>query len=280
MIYLSCHKRAYCFISFLENFQWILNKNGYETKIVFEIEQNDDLWVIIWNSLPILPRKCIIYNMDPMLDHIFNELKSLIQNSPKTNVLQIVNYCYGKTFNKIKELNLQCSVMPYGYSDYHKTIHASINDPTDILFYGNISPRRQKVLQQIYEFAVAKAYKLKIFNNNLYHTHDKIREIINSKIVISIASDDAKLFETNDLARSSQILSLGGFLITEYIGDTNVESKMEKYAPHFSTEKQLLYLLEYYLTHEEKRLEMIAKVKTEFKKDFDLEKDMLNVFNL
>ena len=78
MIYLYCHKNASCFISYLKNIQWLLDKNNIKSIITHQIEQNDHLWIVICDpNIICLPRKCIIYNMDPMIDSIFNSLKTI-----------------------------------------------------------------------------------------------------------------------------------------------------------------------------------------------------------
>lgn len=273
MIYLACQLTAKCFIPFLENIQYLLNKNGIETKITFEIVENDDLWFIIWNGFTKLPKKSILYNMDPMVDTIFNELQNLTDNYKP---LCILNYCYGKTFEKIKTLGLPCDVLPYGYSDYYKNLN--LEKTTDVLFFGNIQHRRYEILKRVDELCQNKNYNFKIFNNNLYGEQKHI-EICKSKIVISIASFDANLFQTNDLARSSQILSSNNFLITEYIGDNVVESKMTKYCPHFKTVDELLNYIDFYMQNDNARQEMIKLAQIEFPHDFNFEKELLKVIS-
>lgn len=274
MIYLSCCPTAKCFIPFLENIQYLLNKNGFETKITFEIIENDDLWFIIWNGISKLPKKSILYNMDPMVDNIFNELKNL---TDEYKPLCILNYCYGKTFDKIKSLDIRCDVLLYGYSEYHKKLN--LDKTTDVLFFGNIQHRRYEILKRVEELCHNKKYNLKIFNNNLYGEQKHI-EICKSKIVISIASFDANLFQTNDLSRSSQILSSNNFLITEYIGDNIVETKMSKYCPHFKTVDELLNYIDFYMQNDNARQEMINLAQNQFPQDFNFEKDLLKAISI
>jgi spore maturation protein CgeB len=100
-----------------------------------------------------------------------------------------------------------------------------------------------------------------------------------AKIVISIASDDTKLFHGNDLARSAQVISSGGFIITEYIGDSTVETVMSEYVPHYNTVDELISKVDYYLCNPDEREKMIALVKERFPKDFNLETSLLEMIS-
>jgi hypothetical protein len=179
MIYLLCAATCRCFVPFLQNFKYLLEKNGHEAKIVHQYNpaQDDglDLWIVIWNSVPILPRKCIIYNMDPMVPHFERQIKTLIQNSPDSNILKIVDYCYGLNQPKLTELNIPLSVMVYGYSPYHKYlrdlatsyIDGPISQPIDILFYGNVSKRRIPIIVELNKLADRKNYNFMVRNYDL-----------------------------------------------------------------------------------------------------------------
>src|SRR5690606_24159943 len=110
-----------------------------------------------------------------------------------------------------------------------------IEENIDIAFYGNIAGRRIKYIEELKNFSEENNYKFSVFNYNLFDENEKIKIILSSKIIISIASADTLKMNCNDLARSSQVLSLGKFIITEKMGDVDVENKMSEYTPHFST---------------------------------------------
>ena len=274
MIYLYCGADK-CFDPMIKTFKYILDQNNIESVISPQIEQNDDLWFIIWNNAQKLPKKCIIYNLDPTVDVLSKQLQNLINNSPNSHILEIVNYCYGKTMDHLNKLSYPCSVMPYGYSSFHKL--PIIDKDIDILFYGNISPRRAAILDKVKELCRERQYSIVCRNVDLYDQFEKSQMIARSRMVISFASEDAKLCETNDLARSSQVISSGNFIITEFIGDRVVEGKMNEYIPHFSTTEELLQLIEYYLDNPQKRLEKIDQAGIQFKEDFNLEHDFVSL---
>ena len=296
MYYLLCHPQCRCFIPFLRNFEYLLKKNGHDAKLVFIYDANTDngtdLWFVIWNGLPILPKRCIIYNMDPMVPHINKQLHELIQQSKTSKILKFIDYCYGSNKSKLADLltshNVPYKVLPYGYSSYHGlvkqvifcTITVPIKSDIDILFYGNVSGRRIPMLLAVKDLAVRNNYNLMIRNYNLFDEREKILTIARAKIIISFASADTLAFKGNDLARSAQVLSSGGFVITEFIGDSTVENIMKEYVPHYNTVDELLQLLQYYLTNEAARLAKLEVIAERFPKDFPLEKNLLEIVTI
>ena len=267
MIYLYCGVDR-CFDPIIDTFKYILDQNNIDSVISPVIEQNDDLWFVIWNKAHVLPKRCIIYNLDPTVEVVSKQMQGLIARSPDSEIVEIVNYCYGKTVEYLNKLPYPCSVMPYGYSKYHQT--PDLDKDIDVLFYGNVSPRRRIILHAVNELCSRNGYKFVCRYNNLYNQNEKLQLIARSRIVVSFASEDAKQCETNDLARSSQVISSGNFIITEFIGDKVVEGKMKEYVPHFSTTDELLQLVEFYLENPQKRLDKIGQAN-QFKNDFDLE---------
>ncbi len=289
MIFLLYHIDCKCFLPFMQNFQWILQQNNMPSKIVnqYKFHEKDDVWFVIWNDLQILPPKCIIYNMDPMVPNVEYKFRNLLDNNPETKVSKLVDYAYSlniNIFNTIDRLkNTPKLVMPYGYSPYHKYIKESyfgnieLLKDIDILFYGNVSQRRIPMIQALQKLSDDKNYVFVIRNNNLFDEPEKIMTIQMAKIVVSFASYDTKLFQCNDLARSAQVLSDGGFVITEYIGDKTVENLMSNYTPHYNTIEELVELVDYYLTNPEKRDQKLYSIKQNFSSDLNLEKYLLKI---
>ena len=128
-----------------------MNKNGLNAKVVFnydpKTDTGKDLWFVIWNWIEILPKKCIIYNMDPMVPHIEKGLRDLIARSPESKILKLVDYCYGLNLTKladlIKDKQLETDVLIYGHSVFHQHMlnklvpeRAGIVKDIDILWYG------------------------------------------------------------------------------------------------------------------------------------------------
>lgn len=298
MYYLLCHPQCRYFIPFLRNFEYLLKKNGHDAKLVFAYDANtdngSDLWFVIWNSLPVLPKRCIIYNMDPMVPHIDKQLHELIQRSTSktsstSKILKFVDYCYGSNKSKLADIltlhNIPYKILPYGYSKYHSlvkqfifsTLPEPVKSDIDILFYGNVSGRRIPLIMSINDFVRRNNYTFMIRNYDLFDEREKILTIARARIIISFASADTLAFKGNDLARSAQVLSSGGFVITEFIGDSTVENVMKEYVPHYSTVDELLELLKHYLSNEAARQAKLKVIAERFPKDFPLEKNLLEI---
>jgi len=288
MLYLLCHPGCRCFIPFLQNFEYLFNKNGVECKFVLSYDpytdNGEDLWIVIWNGLSVLPRKCIIYNMDPMVPHIEQGLRSLIIRSRKYKILKLVDYCYGLNPTKLDNIELPKSILTYGYSPYHamlkqKLVPANTKKDIDILFYGNVSERRIPMITALGNLSKQKGYSFMLRHNNLFNEEEKIQTIARAKVIVSFASNDTKLFHGNDLARSAQVISSGGFIITEYIGDETVETKMSEYVPHYNTVEELVSKVDYYLTNPDEREKLIALASEKFPQDFNLEKGLMDLIS-
>ena len=179
MIYLYCNPGCKCFIPFLQNLEFLLNKNGIPAKIDLQYnpatDTGEDLWFVIWNWIQVLPKKCIIYNFDPMVPHIDKGIHDLVTRSPHSKVLKFADYCYGLNQAKIADLNFDNTFLIYGHSVYHNYIldrlvpfHNNITKDIDILWYGNISERRVPILKAVDELARRKGYKFMLRNNNLF----------------------------------------------------------------------------------------------------------------
>jgi hypothetical protein len=287
MIHLLCSPHCHCFIPFLHNFEYILNKSGLPAKVTLSYDPDTDdgtnLWFVIWNNLPVLPRKCIIYNMDPLVPHIEQGIRSLIQRSPNSTIVKFVDYTHSIHFERLADLNLDHSVLLYGYSSYHmylkeKHVPKDIIQDIDILFYGNVTGRRIPYFQAIYALCQKRGYRFVIRNYDLFNEIEKITMIARSKIILSVASADTLACKTGDLARSAQVMSSGGFIITELVGDTLVESKLSKYMPFYSTLPELLQKLELFLDNPVLRNKLIRLTMEQFPKDFDMETDLIKLF--
>jgi hypothetical protein len=268
---------------------YILNKNGIPAIIMKEYNPEDDsmndLWIVIWNSIVRLPKRCIVFNLDPLVSHVSEMFHNLVAKSSGSQIIKFIDYCYGDNEKAIADLNLPYCVVPYGYSPYYEYLYSKFNisgeaGVVDILFYGNINGRRLDVIKKVAQFCRDKGYTMSICNNSLYDDFQKMMAIHKSKIVLSVASSDAMIIKTNDLARLSQIISIGGFAITEYIGDATVEGKMSEYVPHYKSDDELLELLDNYLMNANEMVKMKELAREKFKLDFNFERDFISALDI
>lgn len=276
MIYLLYTSYCTCFHIIIRNIQYILAKNNIVSTIVHSIDgieqKVEDVWFCIWNGQSSLPTyNCIIYNMDPMTTNIQSEFNRLLSVSKPQNLL-IIDYSYGNNINR---------VIPYGYSSFHEMLYSHTygngDKDIDILFYGYVGSRRVGIIQEVKQFCNMKNYNFVCRNNDLYDEHEKARLVARSKIVLSIPSTDALKHKTNDLARISYLVSNKAFIITEYIGDDEVEHKLDKYICYCNNISEIFDKIDYYLHNDDIRMLKSYKAYTSFKTDFPFETDILSV---
>lgn len=294
IINLLYSKDCYCFEPFVNNFQYILQQNGYTVSIITLydplLDDTNVLWIVWPGNMTLLPKRCIIYNMDLIATFIKSYLSNLIKHSQTTNntcILGVYDFTFGENIVKLQdlcdslELHITVQPLPFGYSSYYATLgDKSLCKDIDVLFYGNLSYKRIDVTDYMKEFCLNKGYEFICRWNDLFDEHQKANVISRSKIVISIKSDE--FYETigwecNDLPRISQALSTGEFVITEYRGDKIVESLLSNYVPHFSTINELCDMIEYYLEHPKEREYLLALSTYNYKKDFNLETLLCNI---
>lgn len=287
MINILVAQSAKCLVYFAQKIEYILKKNKIECKIVHEynerFDNGEDLYFVFWNHLHILPKVCIIYNMEPMVPHVLNSFNQLVMKSLFSKIIAIYDYTLSDNEPIIKRLlpDIPYYILNFGYSSfYHRNVNLNNKNEEniDIVFYGNVAGRRIQYVEELNKFAEQHGYKFSIYNYNLFNEEEKINIILSSKIVISFASADTLKMKCNDLARSSQVLSLGKFIITEKMGDSIVEEKMSKYTPHYSTIQEMKELIYYYLQNDEERQFMMKNAKDHFKIDFPFEKEILKIF--
>lgn len=276
MIYLLFNDRCKCFEQVIENFKYIFEKNNIPSiiKHSIDIEEKDtDLWLCIWNDLERLPKRCIIYNMDPMVDGVLNSFTNLV-NVSQSNIILFVDYCYSDNINKLKGFCFNYTVVPYGYSSFYEKYSLSSKKDIDILFYGNISSRRENIFNKINDLGYNFIVLSNVFDENI-----KAELISRSKIILSVSNSDAKIIGTNDLARISPIIINKGFVITEYIGDKTVETKLSLYINYNSSVDELLNSIKYFMVHDEERDKLTENAYKKFKEDFNFEEAIITIIN-
>ena len=269
---------------------YILKTNNIEYKLKTHLDEDDNginTWFCIWNDLPKLPKKCIIYNMDPMVDNVFYSLKNTLSNSSDSKILLFIDYCYSELNKKrISSINnFLYTIMPYGYSEFHKELFSLGKDregkeDIDILFYGGIGSRgRMKIVEKIIELCNKNNYKF-VCRSDVYDEQTRANLVSRSKIFLSFSGQDARDYTTNDLARLAYPLSNDRFVIADYIGDLVVESKLAKYSVYVKSTEELIEKIDYYLKNPIERQKIIKDCSLLFKADFNLSETFINLLRL
>lgn len=261
-----------CLHHIIEIFMYILYKNNITCTLTFKLENDNEIWLGIFNDGKV-PKKYIMINTEPInLDYWKNILKNAIENA-----LFIIDYSYGNE-NIYKSMNINnYFILPIGYCDLHEFIYNNSNLSTykdiDILFYGSLTERRKNVLDVIQKFANENNINLVIRNNNLYDYNEKSSILSRTKIVITIASREPEILKTNDMFRLSFLLSNKIFFITEKIGDNIVEDDIfGKYIEYYNTIEELKSKIIYYLNNLEERENKVNELYNFAKNNYDIVK--------
>ena len=142
------HHKSICFSGIANTIANILNKNNISSEVVNKIMPNDDnsFYIIMWPNLDQpLPKKCAIYNFDPMVPHVIKELFGIIGD--RKDII-IWDYCYSQqNYMTLKHLNYQ--ILPYGISDFNIYDKENIEKDIDVLFFGGMNKRRKKIIDKL-----------------------------------------------------------------------------------------------------------------------------------
>lgn len=254
---------------------FILHKNNIDNEVCTEVKpeyDNDEyLWLCIWTGIAVFPKKYILYNFDP-LQHaeIESKVRSVLE---KTTVTRFVNY-YSTQRPAIVD-PIPFSILPFGYAEYYETIgtvDVDCPDP-DVLFIGSVNGRRLIFFNNL---VVTLPGKRIVVAGTVFDQRVKTSLIRKAKIILSVANFEPSTYNSNDLARMSEVISNKGFMICEPVGDIEVESKLSKYVTYCQIE-EIPERIAYYLEHEDERNAKSLEAYTGLKKEFNLETDFLNL---
>jgi hypothetical protein len=264
------HPKSICFTGIVKTMSKILNRNNIQNEIVHTIDDNDELFIIFWpNCDQKLPKNCIIYNFDPMVEHVQKELLGLIGNRKD---ITIWDYCYSqKNFDVLKRYNYE--IIPYGLSESNILQETGRKD-IDVLFYGGLNQRRSILFNKLRNECKGVKFCFRI--GNLYDDIERKMLINRAKIVISVASNDAKEYGTNDLARLSEVIANKTFILCESIGDPMFESLSG--IIFVKDIENLSKYVHYYLDRPE-REKINQQVYNNCKKYFNFDKDLISCIN-
>lgn len=284
MIYILVCGSCKCFRVIQNNFFYILQKHGIDSKkINFIRDENkitdNDIIFCVWNGLERMnlpsSKNYIIYNLDPMnVEEIrlqFTQVLAVIKP------ILYIDYSNGDNLEKVKKIDKMTDVktmyMPYGYSSYHEHLYTKNNEKDiDILFYGSGSDRRKLIYQNIRNTFPDKNFVVK---DNLYDENQKSNLVSRSKIVLSISSSNLN-YTTNDLVRLSYLISNKIFVIAERVGDSFTEDKLSKYIT-FCDKSDMCDKIKYYLENENETITKSEIAYDMFKKDFNMENELVKI---
>ena len=272
MLWLYYSRYSPCFKSIVEVMSKILSDNNIENTITNTLYDNDDVWIVWYPNINKLPKKCILYNMDPMTPDIMNGMDTLIKNNTGTT-FQFLDFCYSpKTDEYYNKRGYKYTVLLYGISKHQQINSISTNKDIDILFYGGLNQKRINILNDLQLHCKSKGYNMVLRINDLYDENEKANLVHRSKIVLSIPSEPAQYGQINDLARLSFLITNKAFIIGEVGGDKMIESLS---GINYIKQHKLKETIDYYIENEDKRNQNVELVYDNFNKFFNLDKDLI-----
>tara|TARA_B100000424_G_scaffold270541_1_gene270132 strand:+ start:1819 stop:2610 length:792 start_codon:yes stop_codon:yes gene_type:complete len=143
----------------VESLLFCLIFNNKECELVYKIDQKDkyNIYIILnINTLNILPKKFIVYNLEQLIcnrnwqDTFFKKC---------SDAIQIFDYSL-ENIKIFEKYNLKAIHLPYGWSPIiEPEYNISINDKdVDLIFLGNLSDRREKILKNYKVYKSNKCY--------------------------------------------------------------------------------------------------------------------------
>eukprot|EP00121_Abeoforma_whisleri_P013495 Awhi_evm2s12450 len=246
MYKLHCSKNSICFFQIVKFFQLHLLGLGYEA-VLSELPPTNTVepgvtWIIWWPNVPYIPANSIVVNMNPLTPKVLSAFEqgiTVFEDKSSTKIIEYTsptskNSDYWKNVSGMKLMG----TLYWGYSHFYDNYVVS-DCPTqdiDILYFGGMNTRRTQILEKVQTFCSIFGLNL-VIRSDLYNVFEKTDLIKRSKIVLSIASSEAKSMATNDLARLGMVISLGAFVISERVGDEVVENALNIIKSHlFSLE--------------------------------------------
>jgi hypothetical protein len=243
------------FLDMVGQFQHYLTLNNHTFSIVNNISPNDNTansninikYIFFGTSFKnkFIPENSIL----TMFDNI-----SLFDNMIPENLLKNNDiYHYSKHDCKLlkdKYENIRLYYFKMGYNPYLDISNsfANLNYVYDIVFVGNLSSRRKKIIDSLQN----KGYK--VFTGG-YQPYigglNRSKLYFQSKIVLALYTDSNTFYNTLG-SRVIPAVSTKAFTITEKCLDDEINSELEKYSI-ISDYDNIVDICEYYLTNETER---------------------------
>lgn len=274
-----------------------LNKHGIPAQIAATLSRATrlllsgtcDLWVGLWNSVPLelLPKNYVFWNGEPTNHSSWNDEhdweaetheaasvrwhESAILRRNWENAARQSLSVWGYT-PETRDFALQAQKpftwVPFGYSPYYEQVFDEVtgghrpDQDIDVLFFGWMTARRKKLLDQLQESGVKCMF---ISQHHPVRGVELERLIARSKIILGIFGYDDIQTHVPDLARFDFILSNRLFLLHEKLSSTGHDPEFEANVPMFEYERLVPECL-HYLAHQELREQRAQQAYEWFKK--------------
>ncbi|HIK36835.1 MAG: hypothetical protein N3D76_03980 [Geminocystis sp.] len=212
-----------CFREIQETILHAARELGYDCLFTSDTSLDDRIYIVFSISIcriPLknLPRRIILYNLEqiyansPFFEKGWNYQDYLFQ-------YPLWDYSLAN-ISQLKQWGIdRIEYLPIGYMPQLTRISHAANKDIDVLFYGSINERRQKIIDGL----LAKGVRVE----SLFGVYGEERDsyIARSKIVLNIHFYDAKIFE---IVRISYLLANRVFVISEKGNNSEEEDYFSK----------------------------------------------------
>jgi tetratricopeptide (TPR) repeat protein len=230
-----------------ETLHYGLQELGYDSLMTYDLGHTDRVYIILaphnvtcFDGNLALPNNSILYNFEQIY------LDSPWLTSTYLDYLaQYPIWDYSKAnIQELKRLGIDnVQFLPLGYVSQITRIESTASGDIDVLFYGYINERRQKIIDEL------KYHDLNVYTAFNIYGNQRDNLISRSKIVLNIHYYDAKIFE---IARVFYLLANRKFVVSEIGSDADAENPFRT-GVAFADYDSLVRTCLYYLHHPEER---------------------------
>lgn len=248
--------------------------SGLTYRSLLRLATSRELWMLFWAGMPpgLLPRRYIFYNTEPLEND--NWGRSLDWLRGIGNAVEVWDY-KANNCSRLDGLKSPVRLVPFGYSLYYEQVFSdnvagrSLEQDIDVLFFGTLVPRRQKILEQ---FAKTDLRVQVIGRDRRVHGAELDRLIARSKIVLGVHAFDHRSAQIIDLARFDQLLSCGRFVLHEQFGEHGLgDQASPPHVPMFEP-NDVVDVCRYYVGDDAVRLRWAEESRSWFKQTYPLYK--------
>jgi len=267
-------KKEYMFIEYIAPLYCYLKENNYNIDIIWKGKDvdpnNEDLHIGIFNAVTNLPKKYVMFNLEPPCNRSVNYDKKLCSAKAILNFHEVYNI-----FPKDSPHYNKNIIFPM--PTYHPTLENLFNvnknnykKDIDVLFYGTMTQRRIDIHNEIKKAGINIYCPNRPISNDYPHNvfgKEKDALIARSKIILIINAYN----EGIDYNRTIYCLSNKKCVIAESSDQSiMLREEFDNIFPVVEI-KDMVNTINYYLKNEDKRNELVEKGYEYVKKKYNIE---------
>ena len=237
-----------------------------------EMKASPDLWIGFWNEIPAyaLPKRYIFMNAEPLSVAWWRDNPDWSLAMRKA--LEVWGY---EKSNEafVSALGVRFFYVPFGYAPYFEatfrahTEGKGLIEDIDVLFFGTMNPRRQRVIDQLR----GQGLNVRTITRANAVYGERLDELLaRAKIVILVHQHEEPEARIVDLARLDHLLSNRRFVIHEAPSDSAACAEFER-AVTMCRYEDIPRTCAYYLAHPEERTSRAASAYEWFKAERSLD---------